>query len=828
MARSKNRRPHRRKANTGLSFTELEPRKMLAGDLPAGTNLFVNGDFETFTSDATTSVANEFATAEFLGSDAVSGFTVVDGDGDGSQRINLLTFDNDRGTVLDVDSTPDQDDQVFQDVDVSVGQLYVFSFDFFGPDQLDSDSGPPSNDFEVFYNGELLGVLEGINRFQQASFVVTGAANDPDGSTNAGDIVSARFEFRHGSEGDRGGDGRGALIDEVSLVAVTSNSVVNGSFENNDSADGPDFAPDDVDGFSLFTFADDTEDRVIQIQSDDDGSGSFLNLNSSSDVVDQVFQDLATEAGQTYFVTFDLRADPTSTAAADQLSVRFDNEFAAAVFGTDQFQSFGILVEATSDTSRLTFREAGENTGSGAGAQIDNIQFFLVDEVDAPVTPTPTPVDVDDAPINDIVLDANGDADGLNSIVVFEENGGPQAIAAEVVITHDSGETLNFASIALVVDEDESILPTESLAVDVGTTGIVAQFDSETGVLELTGEATIAEYQEVIQTLVYDNTAETPIDRLVGISVTDSSIVDDTNFSPRTLVSVIAADALTLDAVEDQTLGFGQSLNLTLDATSFAGDESELDFEIVDAGDLTGQLSVTQAGELTLPVAAQPGTFDVVVAVTDAFGERAEQAFAINVAEFVEFEGVGALSNIPTELRNDIFTSAPPQDIDTSLTFDAVLDTSEGEIRVRLLDDESPTFVNNFINLAEDGFYDGLIFHRVLEGFVAQGGDPLGTGTGGPGFEIPDEVGNDIEFDARGQLSFANAGNNTTGSQFFFTFAPTNLSNDQFSVFGNIISGDEVLDDLVRTATSTFTGEIPIPGAVPSVINSITIEEVDV
>ena len=116
----------------------------------------------------------------------------------------------------------------------------------------------------------------------------------------------------------------------------------------------------------------------------------------------------------------------------------------------------------------------------------------------------------------------------------------------------------------------------------------------------------------------------------------------------------------------------------------------------------------------------------------------------------------------------------------------------------------------------------------MLEGFVAQGGDPLGTGTGGPGFEIPDEVGNEIDFDARGQLSFANAGNNTTGSQFFFTFAPTNLSNDQFSVFGNIISGDEVLDDLVRTATSTFAGEIPIPGAVASVINSVTIEEVDV
>ena len=157
-----------------------------------------------------------------------------------------------------------------------------------------------------------------------------------------------------------------------------------------------------------------------------------------------------------------------------------------------------------------------------------------------------------------------------------------------------------------------------------------------------------------------------------------------------------------------------------------------------------------------------------------------------------------------------------------------MLDTSQGEIRIRLLDDESPTFVNNFINLAQDGFYDGLTFHRVIEGFVAQGGDPLGEGFGGPGFQIPDEVGNDIEFDARGQLSFANSGPNTTGSQFFITLAPTNLSNNaeftnsQFSVFGNVISGDAVLDQLTRfEAGVTFDPDIE-----PDVINSIRIEEV--
>jgi cyclophilin family peptidyl-prolyl cis-trans isomerase len=809
MSHSKKRKSLRRKVNTGLNFTRLEPRKMLAGDVPAGANLIVNGDFETFTNQETSNVINSFATARFYGSDLVPGWTVADGDGDNEQRINLLTFDNERGTVLDVDSTLGQDDRVFQDVNVSVGQQYLFSFDFFGPEQLDGATDPPSNEFEVYYNGELLGALDGTIRFQQASFVITGAANDSDGSSESGDLVSARFEFRHGTSGDRGGDGRGSLIDAVSLVAVTDVSVVNGDFESNDSADGPNFAPDDVDGFSLFTFADDTEDRVIQILSDDDSDGSFLNLNSSSGLTDQVFQDLSTEAGETYFVTFDLRVDPTSTSSPDELRVRFDNQYAATFIGTDQWQSHSVLVEATSDTSRLTFRESGEDSGDGASPQIDNVQFFQVNGIVVP-------------PVNDLVVDANGADDGLNTAVVFEENGGPQTIASEVVISHDSGETLNLASIALIGDP---ILPTESLAVDIGSTGIVADYDSQAGVLTLEGRATLSEYQEVIRTLVYDNTADAPEDRLVGISVTNSNIVDDTNFSPRTLITVAVGEALTLAAISDQSLAFGQSLNLTLDATSFEGNEDLLDFEVVDAGGLAGQLSVSQSGELTLPVAAQAGSFDVVVAVSDEDGERAEQAFTIDVAEFVEFEGVGALSNVPTALRNDIYTSPPPQNIDTALTYDAVLDTSQGEIRIRLLDDESPTFVNNFVNLARDGFYDGLVFHRVIEGFIGQGGDPLGTGFGGPGYEIPDEVGNDIDFDARGQLSYANSGANTTGSQFFITFSATGLENNPspFSVFGNVTSGDAVLDQLTRT--EEISGA-QIPGAIPDVINSITIEEV--
>jgi cyclophilin family peptidyl-prolyl cis-trans isomerase len=782
---------------------------MLAGDVPAAANLIVNGDFETFSNEASLNFVNSFATARFYGSDLVPGWTVVDGDGDGTERINLLTFDNVRETVLDLDSLPGQDDRLIQDVNLSVGQQYLFSFDFLGPENVGGVSDSTTNNFDVFYNGELLGSLQGTSIYNHASFAVVGAANDSDGSTEAGDIVSARFEFRDGNATDRSGDGHGSLIDSVSLVAVTENAVVNGEFENTESQDGPFFAPEDVNGFSVFNFDSDTQDRVIEIRSGDDdetSDGDFLNLNSSPELIDQVFQDLDTVAGETYFVTFDARVDPASALPADQLRVRFDNQHAAAVIANDQWQTYSIVVEATSSTSRLNLREAGEDPGDGASPQIDNVQLF---QVNVPV-------------INDLVVDANGAEDGLTSETVFQFGAGPQSIAPDVVLSHDSGETLDGASIAIAGD---SIVPTESLSVDVGATEIVADYDSLTGLLQLEGEATVAEYQQVIRTLAYDNTADDAPDRLVEITIADSNILADDNSSAVTLVSVVIDtdnDAPTLAAINDQTLAFGQSLDVVLNATDIDGDDSEIGFEVVDAQGLTGQIEVSDDGRLTLPVAAEAGTFEVTVAATDLAGASAEQTFEVNVAEFVPFEGVGALSNIPTELRDGIYSEQPPQNIDLDLTYDALIDTTQGEIRIRLLDDESPTFVNNFVNLARDGFYDGLTFHRVIEGFVAQGGDPLGEGFGGPGYQIPDEVDNDIEFDARGQLSFANSGNNTTGSQFFITLVDTGLSNDLFSVFGNVTSGDAVLDQLTRfEAGSTIDPEIE-----PDVINSIRIEEV--
>ncbi|MCS7039854.1 MAG: peptidylprolyl isomerase, partial [Caldilineales bacterium] len=132
--------------------------------------------------------------------------------------------------------------------------------------------------------------------------------------------------------------------------------------------------------------------------------------------------------------------------------------------------------------------------------------------------------------------------------------------------------------------------------------------------------------------------------------------------------------------------------------------------------------------------------------------------------------------------------------IEPGKIYQAVLKTAKGDIVIELYADKAPRTVNNFVFLAREGFYDNTTFHRVIDGFMAQGGDPTGTGSGGPGYTFPDEIVPDLVFDRRGLLAMANAGPNTNGSQFFITFGPTPWLNGAHTIFGEVIQGDEVLD----------------------------------
>ncbi len=147
------------------------------------------------------------------------------------------------------------------------------------------------------------------------------------------------------------------------------------------------------------------------------------------------------------------------------------------------------------------------------------------------------------------------------------------------------------------------------------------------------------------------------------------------------------------------------------------------------------------------------------------------------------------------------YARPPVMQIDPKLTYRATMRTSKGDIGIELFADRAPVTVNNFVFLANDGFYDGVIFHRVLDGFMAQGGDPTGSGRGGPGYRWDDESGAlQLRHDEPGTLSMANAGPNTNGSQFFITFVPTPHLDGRHAVFGRVADDQslQVLNSLQR------------------------------
>lgn len=131
----------------------------------------------------------------------------------------------------------------------------------------------------------------------------------------------------------------------------------------------------------------------------------------------------------------------------------------------------------------------------------------------------------------------------------------------------------------------------------------------------------------------------------------------------------------------------------------------------------------------------------------------------------------------------------------------AVFKTSEGEMVVEFWTDVAPKTVENFLTLAKKGFYDGTAFHRIIDGFMIQGGDPLGSGIGGPGFQFADEFHPALRHDKPGILSMANAGPNTNGSQFFITLGPTPHLNNRHSVFGEVVEGLDVVQKIGGVAT---------------------------
>ena len=149
----------------------------------------------------------------------------------------------------------------------------------------------------------------------------------------------------------------------------------------------------------------------------------------------------------------------------------------------------------------------------------------------------------------------------------------------------------------------------------------------------------------------------------------------------------------------------------------------------------------------------------------------------------------------------------------------AEFNTNKGNFKIELFEDKAPITTGNFTKLTKDGFYNGLIFHRVIPNFMIQGGCPDGTGRGGPGYTIKDEFHPDLKHDTKGILSMANAGPNTGGSQFFITVAPAPWLDGHHSVFGKVIEGMDAIDAI--SIVKTVRNDKPLENVV---INNITIK----
>ncbi|HMS00830.1 MAG TPA: peptidylprolyl isomerase [Anaerolineales bacterium] len=180
------------------------------------------------------------------------------------------------------------------------------------------------------------------------------------------------------------------------------------------------------------------------------------------------------------------------------------------------------------------------------------------------------------------------------------------------------------------------------------------------------------------------------------------------------------------------------------------------------------------------------------------------------------------IRNRPTQPAERVtitqYAAPPEMTIDPSAKYFAAFKMQNGgEFVAELFADKTPVTVNNFVFLAREGFYNGLTFHRVIDGFMAQGGDPVGDGTGDPGYSFKDEIRNDLVFDRAGLLAMANSGPNTNGSQFFITFGPAEWLNGLHTIFGQVIEGMDVVNAITRTE--------PGSGTPADVIESVTITE---
>ena len=770
-----------RRTRTGrrskLEFGRLESRQLLAGMVSAELNLITNGDF----SDASNGDRGMYEQVD------VGGWQVADAPG--GQKINLVPIlKDDRGLVMDLDSSGDIFDSVFQDVRTLEGHEYLLTFDLRERQSDLTVRESSTNDVEVTWNGESLGVFRAVEYWRTVTLYVQG-----------GSAEFSTLEFREVVDGLAGGDGNGAMIDNVQLINVGSSTVTNGGFEEQGDEGTNLFFDESL--FPTWGAYGPSEFRGIQLVSGDAGTASpttttegdfALELDGSANNVDRVFADFTTTAGAEYFLTFDMRAASDAFDIENEVRVRWNDEWAGTFHGTLEWQSFGMLVTADADLTRIVFREPGEHLGDAQGPVIDNVRLVQID-----------------AATEDIGLDLNGDEDGEDATARVNLAEDTDPLVPNAVITNLSGANVSGMRVFLMNQPDGA---DETLSVDVGTTSIDASYNAANGFLTLRGPGSTADFQAVLRTLRYTNSASDAdlTDRVLQVEMVQGDLV---SYQSTITVSVIDNASPRVDSVEDSRVTVGTEYQQQITASDPEG--TDLTYAVASSGqavgDGTNQLSISDSGLLTW-TPSRSGIVDVTVTVTDTDGFSATTDFLLTAqivgdvpSDFAPFSGTRQLSGVTPSLRNEIYSAAPAMTINTSNSYTATIETSNGDIELELFPEQAPLAVNNFVNLANDGYFDGLSFDRVIEGFVAQGGDPLRTTGGGPGYQFGDEFDASLRFDSAGVLAMANSGPSTNGSQFFITYGPTTHLNDVHTIFGRVISGNDAFDAITRRVPGDST-----------------------
>jgi cyclophilin family peptidyl-prolyl cis-trans isomerase len=259
---------------------------------------------------------------------------------------------------------------------------------------------------------------------------------------------------------------------------------------------------------------------------------------------------------------------------------------------------------------------------------------------------------------------------------------------------------------------------------------------------------------------------------------------------------------------------------------------NQADWSVLSVSDFQ-QWLVTKAGELNLDVnkfTTDLTSTELVNLAQKAWDDGQKMQLQGTPSLFINGEtwpgnvamNLGNIESVIklTLMEDRQFTQCPPMTIDPTKQYIATLHTEKGDIVIELVADKAPLAVNSFIFLARNGWFDNITFHRVIPGFVAQTGDPSGTGYGTPGYYFKNEISPDLTFDAPGVVGMANAGADSNGSQFFITYGPQPTLDGKYTVFGHVIQGMDVASSLTPRDPSQ-SGDLP-PG---DKILSVTIEE---